>query len=50
MGRCQGGFCMPTVTKIIADYLDKPMKEVRKSGEDSILVYGDIKNGENNAE
>lgn len=50
MGRCQGGFCMPTVTKIIADYLDKPMKEVRKSGEDSILVYGDIKSGENNAE
>ncbi|MDO5014933.1 MAG: NAD(P)/FAD-dependent oxidoreductase [Clostridia bacterium] len=48
MGRCQGGFCMPTVTKIISDYLNEPMMNVRKSGADSVLVYGETKGGEIN--
>lgn len=43
MGRCQGGFCSPKVTKILSRELDIPMEEVRKSGKDSVLLYGDTK-------
>ena len=39
MGRCQGGFCSPTVTKIIAEYLGVPITEVRKSSADSPVVF-----------
>ena len=39
MGRCQGGFCSPLVTKIIADYLGIPVSDVRKSNEASVMVY-----------
>lgn len=42
MGRCQGGFCSPTVTKIIAEFLGKDMNEVRKCGEGSEITYGRI--------
>ncbi len=42
MGRCQGGFCSPLVTKIIADYLDEPLSQVKKSSEDSNITCGPI--------
>ncbi|MDR3216554.1 MAG: NAD(P)/FAD-dependent oxidoreductase [Clostridiaceae bacterium] len=45
MGRCQGGFCMPLVVKIIADELGIPEAEVTKAGRGSLLLYGD-KNAE----
>ncbi|MDR2634545.1 MAG: NAD(P)/FAD-dependent oxidoreductase [Clostridiales bacterium] len=41
MGRCQGGFCMPLVVKIIADELGIPEEEVTKAGRGSALLYGD---------
>lgn len=43
MGRCQGGFCSPLVTKIIADYLGVDISEVRKSSEESVIVFGKTK-------
>ena len=43
MGRCQGGFCMPLVIQIIADYLNVPMDEVKKSYDNSSVLFGDIK-------
>lgn len=43
MGRCQGGFCSPLVTKIIADYLKVPLSEVKKSSEQSLITYGRTK-------
>ena len=46
MGRCQGGFCSPLVTKIIAEHQGIPLSEVRKGGSDSIICYGKTKGGE----
>lgn len=43
MGRCQGGFCMPLVTKIISEYLQVPIEQVKKSGEDSVISFGKTK-------
>ena len=45
MGRCQGGFCSPLVTKIIADYLGVPLSEVRKSYNGAVITYGETKQG-----
>ena len=45
MGRCQGGFCSPLVTKIIAEYLDVPLSDVRKSSEASVITFGGTKGG-----
>lgn len=45
MGRCQGGFCSPQVTKIIADYLGKDISDVRKSSPESVITYGRTKGG-----
>ena len=39
MGRCQGGFCSPLVTKIIAEYLNVPIEDVRKSSAESPIVF-----------
>lgn len=39
MGRCQGGFCSPLVTKIIAEYLDVPLSEVKKSSDSAPMVF-----------
>lgn len=39
MGRCQGGFCSPLVTKMIAEYLGVPIAEVKKSSADSPIVF-----------
>ncbi len=46
MGRCQGGFCSPLVTKIIAEFLGKPLDAVRKNYNGSVIVYGSTKKGE----
>lgn len=43
MGRCQGGFCMPLVTKIISEYTGMPLEDVRKSGEDAVISFGKTK-------
>ena len=43
MGRCQGGFCSPLVTKIIAEYQNVPLADVRKSDERSVLLFGKTK-------
>lgn len=43
MGRCQGGFCAPTVVEILARELDIPFEAVTKSGGNSIINYGKIK-------
>jgi glycerol-3-phosphate dehydrogenase len=43
MGRCQGGFCSPLVTEIIADFLNKPSWEVMKSGDGSNITFGPTK-------
>ena len=45
MGRCQGGFCSPLVTKIIAEFLQVPLSEVRKSSPESVVTYGHTKEG-----
>ncbi len=45
MGRCQGGFCSPAVTAIIADFTGKKLSDVRKSSDDSVILYGDTKEG-----
>jgi len=40
MGRCQGGFCTPHITEILARELGIPVEEVTKKGGDSrILLY-----------
>ena len=49
MGRCQGGFCSPIVTKIIAEYLGVPITEVKKSSEQSPIVFESKKGGGDNA-
>lgn len=43
MGRCQGGFCMPLVTKIISEYDKIALHEVKKSGEGSYLTLRETK-------
>ena len=48
MGRCQGGFCSPTVTRIIAEYLGVPLTEVKKSSAASTIVFEGRKGGGNN--
>ncbi len=37
-GRCQGGFCSPLITKLIAEHLQIPLHEVKKSTESSYIV------------
>ena len=49
MGRCQGGFCSPLVTKIIAEYLNVPLTEVRKSSDESTIVFESKKGGRDSA-
>lgn len=39
MGRCQGGFCAPTVAEILARELNIPFEQVTKSGGNSVLNY-----------
>ena len=39
MGRCQGGFCSPTVVKILSRELNIPFESVTKFGKGSIINY-----------
>lgn len=47
MGRCQGGFCAPLVTKIIAEFLGHPLEQVQKANYQSNLTFGETKGGRN---
>lgn len=40
MGRCQGGFCMPHVLRLLAEENGVPMETVTKKGKDSTPVIG----------
>ncbi len=40
MGRCQGGFCQPSVAEIIARETGIPMEEISKGGKNSKLLSG----------
>ena len=40
MGRCQGGFCMPLVSKIIHEETGIPMEDVMKASGDSRITFG----------
>lgn len=43
MGRCQGGFCSPLVTQIIAEFFGVPLSEVKKSSQESVITFGKTK-------
>jgi len=43
MGRCQGSFCGPLVTQMIAEEKKIPVTEVRKMSDNSIILLGDNK-------
>lgn len=43
MGRCQGGFCMPLITKIIEDELGTDMTKITKKGKGSELLVNKTK-------
>jgi glycerol-3-phosphate dehydrogenase len=43
MGRCLGGFCGPLVAQVIAQELGIPLEQVRKSGQGSEILFGDMK-------
>jgi glycerol-3-phosphate dehydrogenase len=45
MGRCQGGFCGPLVSQIIAEELHIPLERVNKSGTGSQILLGNNKEG-----
>ncbi len=49
-GRCQGGFCGPLVTQIIADYMHEPVEAVTKDGGRSIINFGPTKGQSREAE
>ena len=40
MGRCQSGFCMPGVMKILSRELGVPVTEITKSGRNSRIISG----------
>lgn len=46
MGRCQGGFCGPRVMEILSRELNVPMTELTKSGGNSRLLTGVLKEDE----
>lgn len=43
MGRCQGGFCVPYITEILAEELAIPYEKVTKSGIGSEIITGKTK-------
>lgn len=43
MGRCQGGFCSPTVVELIARERNIPFESVTKFGKGSVINYGRTK-------
>lgn len=48
MGRCQGGFCMPYITEILAKELGVPYEQVTKMGRESFVNVGKTKEGVQN--
>ncbi|MCQ2387301.1 MAG: NAD(P)/FAD-dependent oxidoreductase [Clostridia bacterium] len=40
MGRCQGGFCSPSVVDLISKELNIPLEEITKKGKDSKILIG----------
>ncbi len=42
MGRCQGGFCMPNIIRIIANELNIPVTSVKKGGENSEIAIAKL--------
>lgn len=45
MGRCQGGFCLPSIVEILAEELGVKPEEITKKGGDSQILYGRVKGG-----
>ena len=43
MGRCQGGFCMPYITKLLANEFNVDYSEITKSGGNSYVITGKTK-------
>ncbi len=43
MGRCQGGFCVPYITELLARELNIPCHSVTKSGKGSEIIFGNTK-------
>jgi len=43
MGRCQGGFCMPYITELLAKENNIPLEKVTKSGGESYVLVGKSK-------
>lgn len=43
MGRCQGGFCMPTIISIVARELNIPINKVKLGGNDSEIIVSYVK-------
>lgn len=48
MGRCQGGFCMPTVVDILCEELNLTPEQVSKFGGNSYILSGRIGGGSKN--
>ena len=46
MGRCQGGFCGPSIMELLARELGIPYESVTKSGGASVLTVGKTKGGQ----
>ena len=44
-GKCQGGFCQPLVTKLIAEHFNLPLNKVLYQFEDSYVVRYKVKDG-----
>ena len=44
-GKCQGGFCQPLVTKLIAEHFNIPLNKVLYQFEDSYVVRYKVKDG-----
>lgn len=43
MGRCQSGFCLPSIVEILAEELGIKPEEVTKRGEGSHILFGKVK-------
>lgn len=43
MGRCQGGFCLPSVVEILARELGKDLSQITKKGNNSEILVGKTK-------
>ena len=42
MGRCQAGFCLDEIIRIISEHTGIPPSEVKKGGKNSFIICGDI--------